>query len=278
MSIDLTVQYPGKIGPATAQFPYGEPRNITAPSDGTGTPWEAAIVKDTEGFKQALLKSAAIVPSGTPDEVGDSEYLQSIIELGTGRAVYYDETGVADAYILTPWTNQQSPANYFAGMEVRYRAAATNTGPATINVNGLGVKDIRNRIGLALIGGELAGGWITLRYSGVFFEVVESHIMITGTISGNVTNGAGSPAAITHGLGTDDVDFGMSIHGATNRTIIGGMEGFDGRWNVYGDPTAGSLVLLGAGPVTGDITLTRINYHTSAQVITANYWIRKRLV
>ena len=78
MAIIPESQYPGKITPASAEYPYGKARNITLPGDGTGTPWEAALVNDIFGFQQALLSEADITPTGDPEEVGASQYLKSI--------------------------------------------------------------------------------------------------------------------------------------------------------------------------------------------------------
>lgn len=81
MAIDLTVTYPTKVNPASPAWPFGQPRNITAPGDGTGTPWEQAIIRDSEGFKQALLSVAGVTPSGTPDTAQLSQYLQSLLKI-----------------------------------------------------------------------------------------------------------------------------------------------------------------------------------------------------
>lgn len=78
MAINPETQYPGKIAPATAQYPFGAARNITVPGDGKGTPWEAAIVNDNLGFQQSLLSEADLVPSGTPEQVGASQYLEAL--------------------------------------------------------------------------------------------------------------------------------------------------------------------------------------------------------
>lgn len=86
MAINPETQYPGKIAPSSAAYPYGQARNITVPGDGTGTPWEAAIVNDLLGWQQALLSAAGIVPSGSPDEVGASEYLAAMFATA-GRKV-----------------------------------------------------------------------------------------------------------------------------------------------------------------------------------------------
>lgn len=81
MAISISEQYPGKTAGNTPAYPYGEPRNVDAPGDGKGTPWEAAIVKDDQGFKQALLKAAKIIPSGQPDTADKSQYLDALKSL-----------------------------------------------------------------------------------------------------------------------------------------------------------------------------------------------------
>lgn len=84
MAINPQTQYPGKITPGNADYPYGAARNITSPGDGTGTPWEAALVNDLFGFQQSLLASAGLVPSGNPDKVGQSQYLDALLKLTRG--------------------------------------------------------------------------------------------------------------------------------------------------------------------------------------------------
>lgn len=86
MAINPETQYPGKINPSTADYPYGSARNVTISGDGTGTPWEAAIVNDLLGFQQSLLSAASVVPSGTPDKVGTSQYLEALLKV-SGRQV-----------------------------------------------------------------------------------------------------------------------------------------------------------------------------------------------
>ena len=81
MAIDLEDTYPGKVNPASPAWPFGQPRNITIPGDGTGTPWEQSIIRDTEGFKQALLTAAGLTPSGVPDTAQVSQYLQSLVKI-----------------------------------------------------------------------------------------------------------------------------------------------------------------------------------------------------
>lgn len=89
MAINPEALYPGKIKPSSASYPYGEARNVTTPGDGTGTPFDAALVNDELGFHQDLLSQAGIVPSGTPEKVGASQYLDAIRRLVTVRVTTY---------------------------------------------------------------------------------------------------------------------------------------------------------------------------------------------
>ena len=78
MAINPETLFVGKITPSSAAFPFGQARNITIPGDGRGTPFVAALINDVFGFQQSLLSAADLVPSGTPDEVGASQYLEAL--------------------------------------------------------------------------------------------------------------------------------------------------------------------------------------------------------
>jgi hypothetical protein len=61
-------------------------------------------------------------------------------------ADYYNETGAANAYVLTHLTsplNFEPITQYFTGCRVRFTPTHANTGASTVNVNGLGVKSIK---------------------------------------------------------------------------------------------------------------------------------------
>lgn len=81
MAIKPSARYAGKIDTSDPTgYPLGKAQNITVAGDGTGTPWEEAIVNDLFGFQQELLNKAGITiaGSGTPDKVGASEYFDAI--------------------------------------------------------------------------------------------------------------------------------------------------------------------------------------------------------
>jgi hypothetical protein len=103
------------------------------------------MLNDIFGFQQALLMAGAIIPNETSEKVSDSQYLQAIIALASGVASYYEDTGAADAYVFDVIGDSQGPADYYDGLVVRGQIENTNTGASTLNVAGLGVKDIKKR-------------------------------------------------------------------------------------------------------------------------------------
>jgi len=78
VALNLSTQYPGKVTAPSAAYPFGGAQNVTVPNDGTGTPWEAALINDYIGLLQALLGAAGLTPSGAPDNAEDSQYLDAI--------------------------------------------------------------------------------------------------------------------------------------------------------------------------------------------------------
>lgn len=83
MALDPSSRYPVQTDSA-AGYPLGKARNAGSFQDGSGTPLERDWVNDIWGFQQALLDAAGIEPSGDPDEVGASQYLEAIQSLIAG--------------------------------------------------------------------------------------------------------------------------------------------------------------------------------------------------
>lgn len=81
MAISPQALWPSQVVTGDAGYPYGKARNQAVPNDGTGTPLEQNVVNDLFGMQQALLDAVGVVPSGTPDRVGNSQYVAAIREL-----------------------------------------------------------------------------------------------------------------------------------------------------------------------------------------------------
>lgn len=128
------------------------------------------------------------VPSGRLDAMN----LQAAV-LSTG--IYVTTVGgTGDAITLTP-----SPAltAYAAGMRYTFVAAASNTGAATINVSGLGVKDLKKQFNVALSASDIVTGQLVdIQYDGTRF------VMMGPVYSeGSWTPAVGGTAAYTTQVG-----------------------------------------------------------------------------
>ena len=83
------------------------------------------------------------------------------------------DTGSADVYAVSL---TYPPSGYTAGFMVRFIPSNTNTGPSTVNVNGLGAKAIRRSNGNALIAEDMTAGTIvTVEYDGTDFRLTSTN-------------------------------------------------------------------------------------------------------
>lgn len=139
----------------------GIPAWIANPSaaDASTVPVKGVVVLGT----QAKVDSADDTNTTSAKNVVTPSTLRARL-LNTGVA----DTGSANAIAIAP-----SPAitAYAAYQEFTFKAAATNTGATTINVNSLGTKNIFYN-GAALVGGEIVSGVIyTVVYDGTQFNL-----------------------------------------------------------------------------------------------------------
>lgn len=103
MALVLSTTYSGKIDTTSdpTGYPQGKPQNVTTPGDNTGTPWDEDIASDIVGFLQALLSAAGTTPSGNPDKVGASDYLNSLRRIAGPNHVSVESDSTASGTIAT---------------------------------------------------------------------------------------------------------------------------------------------------------------------------------
>lgn len=99
-------------------------------------------------------------------------------------------TGVAGADTITA-TGGLGVAAYVAGQAFHFLAAGTNTGPATLNINGVAAKNILKENGAALEAGDISiGSVVTVVYSGTaFYLQVLRPTLKAGGFKNKVLNG-----------------------------------------------------------------------------------------
>ncbi len=143
------------------------------------------------------------------DEVGAGfDLLPDVAKLDAGTVNYAVDTGAADAYVVAM---PQTATSYVDGMLLVFKAANANTGAATVNVDALGVKALKQQDGSALSAGDIVADKIsTFRYNATsgYFELQEKSRSTSSSVSGlqlaspssdSVSIGVTSPGSGTSG-------------------------------------------------------------------------------
>ena len=116
--------------------------------DGVST-LSAADYNQTVGLNNAISSTGQ-----TPSSSDLNQLAKSMAHYGSGN--FYSDSGVANAYSLSMIGSAQTPAAYFDGMEIRFRAANQSTGASTITVGALGSKAIKQADGVTDITTEIS--------------------------------------------------------------------------------------------------------------------------
>jgi len=130
MALNPQLAYPAQITTGDPGYPYGKAQNDIVEGDGVGSPLERQIYNDIFGFQQSLLVDAGITPSGTPDEVGASQYMAALEALA--RYWADDELGgeidqnAADIATLETWQNARIPQSWGLGVPFVITANLSN--------------------------------------------------------------------------------------------------------------------------------------------------------
>lgn len=150
--------------------------------------------------------SKVLVASATTDtELGYVSGVTSAIQTQlnakisqSGAQIYGADSVGTDSYAITL---SPAPAGYVTGMVVNFKAGTSNTGGATLNVNGLGALAILKLHDQALITGDIESGQIvTVVYDGTQFQM-QSQIAQTPA-AGTVTSVSGTANQIDVATGT----------------------------------------------------------------------------
>jgi hypothetical protein len=161
-----------------------------------------------------------------------------------GKVNYAVDTGAADAYVVSL---PHAPASYADGLLVSFRPTNTNTGASTINVNGLGVKSIRNTAGSALSAGDITSGSpIDIRYSTAtgFFHLAPNSTNSATAAAASATAAAASASSASSSASSSSASATTASNYATKTDgFASGSDNSSKSWAVGGtgdgQPSAG---------------------------------------
>jgi hypothetical protein len=135
--------------------------------------------------RQTLARAEALNAIFRQIETG-LDKLPPAAELATNSVMFGADTGILNAYQIVT-SRPVSP--YPAGMTVALLAATTNTGPATLGVNGLGDRAIRTYLNNSLTAGDIQADTINLMvYDGTVFRLVGPTIRQIQALDTRITN------------------------------------------------------------------------------------------
>lgn len=95
-------------------------------------------------FKNYLNDQFVTMAAGDPDQ------LSKATAMFAARVFYQVDSGAADAYVTTVQSGMRAPGSYQNGIVLAFRPTNANTGAATVNMAGKGIRDILREDGTAL--------------------------------------------------------------------------------------------------------------------------------
>lgn len=133
---------------------------------------------DLNGF--AAENNNLILGSGQALSTSDNQQTHKAVSDYAASGAFYTDAGIADAYALAVIGAHVSPPAYADGMIAEFFAGNNNTGASTVNVAGLGIKNIANTSAADVI---VAGARYVLRYrlSTDDFEIFISGMPVKAT-------------------------------------------------------------------------------------------------
>jgi hypothetical protein len=148
------------------------------------------------------------------EDTGQTLTSGDLNQLGKGISEYstngdfYTDSGVADAYVLSTTDSKQAPIAYRDGGRFRFRTSNTNTGASTVNIAGLGVKNIVDETGAALTGSEVS----TTQDNEIVFDLGNDRFILKPFVAVELKSGRKN--VIING------NFGVNQRGVSGNVIL----------------------------------------------------------
>lgn len=203
------------------------------------------------------------------------------------RVTYADDIGVANAYVINPAVPVTA---YNTGLRVRARVLNANTGPATVNVSGLGVKQIVRVDGTPLIANDItADQIIDLTYDGTnfrlamaFAEMSPAGVAAKIAAAGNITiNGA---ATVSGALTANSISQNLQTIDALSATGVALAEATDAAaartvlaLGTMATETAANYALLASPAFTGTPTVPTAATSTNTTQAASTAYVKANL-
>ncbi|WP_049753993.1 hypothetical protein [Anoxybacillus flavithermus] len=199
--------------------------------------WFTQTQNEWDTYFQSVQNEGFETPSGAQAKANQAEtnakaYADQKVSEHSADYVkhpaYAVASGSANTYTVTL---NPAPTSYVEGMAIAVKINVDNTGPATINVNGLGAKAIKKPNGNDVAAGNLKAGSIyTLRYNGTNF-----------ILQGEGGEGTAQPQHVLSGQTFTNIN-GLQTGTMPNRTFAANGGNYISALSAKGDGGGGLCV------------------------------------
>lgn len=213
---------------------------------------------------------------------------------GYHMANYFDVQNQAFSYVGASGTNAITatyapvPSAYAAGQSFKFKAAATNTGAVTLNVNSLGAKNVYKRDKasgslVALVAGDIInGGVYTVDYDGTQFQLISDSAAVSGGVAFRARKSGTQSisAALTKvTFDTEDYDTSAYFDNATNYRFTPLVAGYYALKASCSLATASSsaavnqiFIYINGSPVSYGSSFSNSNLHKANLSVSTDYY------
>lgn len=189
-----------------------------------------------------------------------------VASLQNSALSYASATNAGSAYSVSLAV---APVAYSAGLMLTFKASAANSGATTLNVNGLGPKNVFKYATQALAANDIASGQtVTVMYDGSAFQVLSElnpASGFTGSLSGDVT---GTQTATT--IAPNAVNSGKIANGTIVDADINTAAAIaPSKLSTAGAISGQVVTYNGTNAVWGSVGGTSVSFNRVVQVATA---------
>lgn len=154
-----------------------------------------------------FLVSAGITPDGSV-----LNQIAKGVANYSSASNFFAENGTVNNYTLIANNNFLAPTSYITGMVIRFITANTNTTTTpTVNLAGLGAKNIKKADGSSVVAGDITG-YVELRYDGTNFLLKNQGISYLNNPVSLVNDGISITDTIGFNAGTFITSTGKQIY------------------------------------------------------------------
>lgn len=204
---------------------------------------ENTLTRDGQNAPTANLPMNAKKHTNVADASARNEYAAAG-QVQDGGFLYAADTGAADAYVMSL---NPALAAYAAGQVFYFKAANANTGAATLDINGLGVKAVVDQDGNALRPGMIAAGaMIGVVYDGTRFVLGGGSAGLSDAAYTSIgTSGSVIPLLDGNNSFSGTADFGGDV--TLSAAAIINVSGAAGALDIASDQSSGAAAIIRLG-------------------------------